>query len=156
MPHRCRPSLLLATILYDVAQSGREELDQSVPSLLTGHAANKTELPRALERPEIPLHTNGSRRDIRAFVTKRKVSGGIHSDAGRDWRNAFPGLMHTCTKLGFAFWDYLGDLLVVPDHPNVLSLPRPHRSPRQSSLTRMPGVLPRLGFHLESRFGTDL
>ena len=29
-----------------------------------------------LERPEIPLHTNGSENDIRCQVTKRKVSGG--------------------------------------------------------------------------------
>src|SRR5215218_9276873 len=38
--------------------------------------ANKPELLRVLERPEIPLHTNGSENDIRAQVTRRKVSGG--------------------------------------------------------------------------------
>ena len=67
-----------------------------------------------LDRPEIPLHTNGSERDIRCHVTKRKISGGTHSDAGRDCRDAFLGLMHTCTKLGIAFWDFLGARLVVP------------------------------------------
>ena len=38
--------------------------------------ANKPELLMVLDRPEIPLHTNGSERDIRLHVTKRKVSGG--------------------------------------------------------------------------------
>ena len=76
--------------------------------------ANKPELLMVLDRPEIPLHTNGSERDIRCHVTKRKISGGTHSDAGRDCRDAFRGLMHTCTKLGIAFWDFLGARLVVP------------------------------------------
>jgi hypothetical protein len=31
--------------------------------------------------------------------------------------------MHTCTKLGIAFWDYLGDRIGVPGHPNVPILP---------------------------------
>jgi hypothetical protein len=62
-----------------------------------------------LDRPEIPLHTNGSERDIRCQVIKRKISGGTHSDDGRDCRDAFLALMHTCAKLGISFWDYLGD-----------------------------------------------
>ena len=33
--------------------------------------ANKPELLMVLDRPEIPLHTNGSERDIRVHVTKR-------------------------------------------------------------------------------------
>ena len=70
--------------------------------------ANKPELLMVLDRPEIPLHTNGSERDIRCHVTKRKISGGTHSEAGRDCRDAFLGLMQTCAKLGIAFWDYLG------------------------------------------------
>jgi Transposase IS66 family len=73
--------------------------------------ANKAELLMVLERPEIPLHTNGSERDIRSHVTKRKIRGGTHSDTGRDCRDAFLSLMHTCSKLGIAFWDYLGDRL---------------------------------------------
>ena len=91
--------------------------------LLARLHANKPELLRVLERPDIPLHTNGSERDIRVFVTKRKISGGTHSDIGRDCRDAFLGLMHTCSKLGIAFWDYLGDRLAVPDHPDIPSLP---------------------------------
>jgi Transposase IS66 family len=76
-----------------------------------------------LDRPEIPLHTNGSERDIRCHVIKRKISGGTRSDAGRDCRDAFLGLMHTCTKLGVAFWDYLGDRLGIIEHPKVPALP---------------------------------
>ena len=91
--------------------------------LLARLHANKPELLMVLERPDIPLHTNGSEHDIRCLVTKRKISGGTHSDIGRDCRDAFLGLMHTCSKLGIAFWDYLGDRLAVPDHPDIPSLP---------------------------------
>lgn len=78
--------------------------------------ANKTELLMVLERPEIPLHTNGSENDIRCQVTRRKVSGGTRSDAGRDCRDAFLGLAKTCAKHGVAFWDYLGSRFSVPGH----------------------------------------
>ncbi len=91
--------------------------------LLERLQANKPELLMVLDRPEIPLHTNGSERDIRCHVTKRKISGGTHSDAGRDCRDAFLGLMHTCTKLGIAFWDYLGARLAIPAIPPVPPLP---------------------------------
>jgi hypothetical protein len=70
--------------------------------------ANKAELLMVLERPEIPLHTNGSENDIRCYVTRRKVSAGTRSDVGRDWRDAFLSLAKTCDKLGIAVWDYLG------------------------------------------------
>jgi hypothetical protein len=85
--------------------------------------ANKAELLTVLERPETPLHTNGSERDIRCHVIKRKISGGTHSDAGRDCRDAFLGLMHTTTKLGIAFWDYLGARLGIPASTVVPYLP---------------------------------
>ena len=76
--------------------------------------ANKDELLMVLDHPEIPLHTNGSENDIRCQVTKRHVSGGTHSDIGRDCRDAFLGLAKTCSKLGIAFWDYLGARLTTP------------------------------------------
>lgn len=85
--------------------------------------ANKAELLRVLERPEIPLHTNGSENDIRCQVTKRHVSGGTKSAAGRDCRDAFLGLAKTCRKLGIAFWDYLGNRLGTPANPIVPYLP---------------------------------
>ena len=91
--------------------------------LLARLHANKHELLMVLDRPEIPLHTNGSENDIRCQVTKRKVSGGTRSDTGRDCRDAFLGLSKTCAKLGFAFWDYLGSRLAVPNQPEVPYLP---------------------------------
>jgi len=88
--------------------------------------ANKAELLMVLDHPEIPLHTNGSENDIRCQVTKRQVSGGTHSDIGRDCRDAFLGLAKTCRKLGIAFWDYLGARLgvsggrIVPHLPELI------------------------------------
>jgi hypothetical protein len=69
--------------------------------------ANKDELLRVLERPEIPLHTNGSENDVRCLVTRRKISAGTRSDS--DCRDGFLGLMKTCKKLGISFWNYLGN-----------------------------------------------
>jgi hypothetical protein len=85
--------------------------------------ANKAELLMVLDHPQIPLHTNGSENDIRCQVTKRHISGGTRSDAGRDCRDAFLGLAKTCRKLGVAFWDYLGDRLGVLGGPTVPPLP---------------------------------
>ncbi len=90
--------------------------------LLGRRHANKPELLMVLDRPEIPLHTNGSERDIRAHVIKRKISGGTRSDAGRDCRDAFLGLMHTSAKLGVAFWDYLGDRIGIAGQAKVPAL----------------------------------
>lgn len=95
----------------------------SLDRLLARLHANKPELLLVLDRPEIPLHTNGSESDIRCHVTKRKISGGTRSDIGRDCRDAFLGLAKTCGKLGIAFWDYLGDRLDTPTHPQVPYLP---------------------------------
>jgi hypothetical protein len=75
------------------------------------------ELLMVLDRPEIPLHTNGSENDIGCRVTRRKVSGGTPSDIGRDYRDAFLGIAKTCAKLEIAFWDYLGARLAVPRGP---------------------------------------
>jgi Transposase IS66 family len=83
----------------------------------------KPELLMVLDRPEIPLHTNGSENDIRSQVTRRKVSGGTRSDVGRDCRDAFLGLAKTCAKLSIRFWDYLGARLRVPNQPAIPYLP---------------------------------
>ena len=91
--------------------------------LLARLHANKAELLMVLERPEIPLHTNGSENDIRCQVTRRKVSAGTRSDAGRDCRDAFLGLAKTCAKHGVAFWNYLGSRLGVPGQTAVPPLP---------------------------------
>ena len=91
--------------------------------LLTRLWANKGELLKVLDRPEVPLHTNGSENDIRCQVTRRKISAGTRSDQGRDCRDAFLGLAKTCGKLGIAFWDYLGSRLGAPDAVVVPPLP---------------------------------
>jgi hypothetical protein len=92
--------------------------------LLTRLHANKAELLMVLNRPEIPLHTNGSENDIRCQVTRRKVSAGTRSDLGRDNRDAFLGLAKTCAKLGISLWDYLGSRLKVAGHAVIEPLDR--------------------------------
>jgi hypothetical protein len=86
--------------------------------------ANKAELLMVLERPKIPLHTNGSENDIRCQVTRRKLSAGTRSDGGRDCRDAFLSLAKTCATHGVAFWDYLGSRLGVPDQRSIPPLPQ--------------------------------
>jgi hypothetical protein len=95
-----------------------------------------------LDRPEIPLNTNGSENDIRCHVTKRKISGGTHSDVGRDCRDAFLGLAKTCTKLGVAFWNYLGSRLSVPGQPIVPALPELIRCRNPLKSLAAPGIAP--------------
>ncbi len=82
-------------------RTGYATLDRALERL----HANKAELLVVLDRPEIPLHTNGSENDIRCQVTRRKISGGTRSDVGRDCRDAFLSLMKTSGKLGVSFWD---------------------------------------------------
>ena len=74
----------------------------------------KDELLRVLEGPEFPLNTNASENDIRAFVTKRKISGGTVSENGRQARDAMLGLAKTCMNLKIPFFDYLGARLGIP------------------------------------------
>ncbi len=94
----------------------------SLDRLLARLHERKDELLRVLDRPEIPLHTNGSENDIRCHVTKRKVSGGTWSDEGRQARDTFLGLLKTCQKLRVSFFDYLGNRLGVQSAPNVTPL----------------------------------
>jgi FtsZ-binding cell division protein ZapB len=56
-------------------RTGYDALDQ----LLGRLHKRKDELLKVLERPEIPLHTNAAENDLRACVTKRKISGGTMS-----------------------------------------------------------------------------
>ena len=78
---------------------------------------NKEELLVVLDRPEIPLHTNGSETDIRDYVKKRKVSGGTRSDEGRRCRDTFASLKKTCRKLDISFWRYLTDRMGIGEQP---------------------------------------
>ena len=97
--------------------------------LLKRHHAKKADLLMVLDRPDVPLHTNGSENDIRSHVTRRKVSGGTRSDLGRDCRDAFLSLMKTCAKQSIRFWDYLGCRLGVPGAASVPLLPALIRPP---------------------------
>ena len=67
----------------------------------------KKELLKVLDRPEIPIHNNGSEQEIREYVKRRKISGGTRSEAGKACRDTFTSLKKTCYKLGVSFWDYL-------------------------------------------------
>lgn len=106
------------------AETLRARFDRIFRRLRTGYATldkllrrlfrDKTGLLRVLERPEIPLHTNASENDIRAFVTKRKISGGTVSENGRDSRDIMLGLAKTCRKLKLSFYEFVGDRLGIP------------------------------------------
>ena len=78
---------------------------------------HKDALLRVLDRPKIPLNTNASENDIRAFVTKRKISGGTVSHKGRDARDIMLGLAKTCMKLKLSFYDFLGSRLGIAGTP---------------------------------------
>ena len=82
--------------------------------------SNKSELLLVLDRPEIPLHTNDSERDIRDHVLRHKISGGTRSDEGRRCRDTFSSLNKTCRKLGISFWQYLLDRIF--DYGQILPL----------------------------------
>jgi Transposase IS66 family len=104
-------------------RTGYATLDRILKRLL----ARKEELLRVLERPDIPLNTNASENDIRAFVTKRKISGGTISEKGRQARDAMLGLAKTCKKLKIPFFDYLGARLGIPGReiPHLATLISP-------------------------------
>jgi hypothetical protein len=72
---------------------------------------NKDELLRILDYPFIPLTNNGSERDVRSYVIKRKISGGTRSEAGRQARDTFSSLSTTCRKQKISFWSFLDDRL---------------------------------------------
>lgn len=71
----------------------------------------KEELLIVLERPDLPLENNLSERDIREYVTRRKISGSTRSEEGRKCRDTFASLKKTCRKLGISFRQYLNDRL---------------------------------------------
>ena len=61
--------------------------------------------------------------DLRAYVTRRKISAGTRSEQGRDSRDALLGLIKTAAKNGIVFWDYLADRFQIPGAKNVPYLP---------------------------------
>ena len=109
--------------IFKRASTGYATLDRLLRRLFR----NKDGLLRVLERPEIPINTNSSENDIRAFVTKRKISGGTVSDKGRDARDIMLGLAKTCMKLKLSFYEFIGARLGIPGPkiPPLASLIRP-------------------------------
>ena len=79
-----------------------------------------------LDRPDIPLHTNGSENAVRSFVTKRRISGETRSAAGKQARDTFLSLLKTCSKLAISFWHDLGARLKIPEADKY---PRPTACP---------------------------
>jgi hypothetical protein len=105
--------------------TGFADLDEAVARI----HANKDDLLRVLDRPDIPLNTNNSETAVRSFVTKRKISGETRSASGKQARDTFLSLMKTCAKLTISFWDYLGARLKIPDADPVPWLPDLIRQP---------------------------
>ncbi|MGR9354723.1 IS66 family transposase [Rhizobium leguminosarum] len=114
---RAAPSLQARFDRIFSLRTGYGDLDK----LLFRLRRRKAELLRVLERPETPLHTNASERDLRGFVIKRKISGGTVSRNGRQARDSMLGLMKTCQKLGLSFWHYLGDRLGISDEDHAVA-----------------------------------
>ena len=71
--------------------------------------AKKAELLRVLERPETPLHNNGTETDAREMVVKRKISGGTRSEEGQKCRDTFISIKKSCVKLDICFLKFLED-----------------------------------------------
>jgi hypothetical protein len=53
------------------------------------------------------LHNNEAESESGEYVTRRQISGGTRSEAGRRARDTFVGLKKTCRKLGLSFWHFL-------------------------------------------------
>jgi Transposase IS66 family len=128
--YKLAPSLQQAQVLrarfdriFKRGRTGYVMLDRLLRRLFR----HKDALLRVLDRPEIPLNTNASENDIRAFVTKRKISGGTVSHKGRDARDIMLGLAKTCMKLKLSFYDFLGSRLGLPGTtiPPLAELIRP-------------------------------
>jgi hypothetical protein len=104
----------------------------NIDAVLKEMRDHRTDLLRVLERPEVPLHNNASESDIREYVTKRKISGGTRSPAGRRCRDTFASLKKTCRKLGVNFWKYLQDRIGgLGKMPRLADLLRRRVAPKQ-------------------------
>jgi Transposase IS66 family len=96
---------------FDLLVGQQTDYPTSIGNALKEMRDHKADLLRVLERPEVPLHNNGTESIIRGYVKTRKISGGTRSDAGRRCRDTFASLKKTCRKLGVSFWAYLQDRL---------------------------------------------
>jgi hypothetical protein len=110
--YKLTPSGNLKLVLeqsFDNLFSKKKTASLTLNNQLAKTYAKKDELLRVLERPETPLHNNGTETDAREMVVKRKVSGGTRSEEGQKCRDTFVSLKKTCVKLQITFFDYLKD-----------------------------------------------
>jgi Transposase IS66 family len=77
--------------------------------------AIKAELLLVLNRPDVPLHTNGSEGAIRCRVEERKISGCTRGDQGKRCNDTFASISKTLRKHGISFLHYLRDRFGIPD-----------------------------------------
>ena len=105
--------------------TGFAELDEAVARIL----ANKDDLLRVLDRPDIPLNTNTSETDGAQLrhQTEDQWRDPVHSR--QTGARYLPQPLKTCAKHAISFWDYLGARLKIPDAGPVPWLPDLIRQP---------------------------
>jgi hypothetical protein len=110
--YRAKPDAAAKATLegrFDALVNQKTNYPSSIGTVLKEMREHKDDLLRVLERPEVPLHNNGTESIIRGYVKTRKISGSTRSEAGRRCRDTFASLKKTCRKLGLSFWAYLCD-----------------------------------------------
>jgi len=110
--YKLAPSESLKMVLeqnFDNLFSKKKTISPTLNKQLAKTYEKKAELLRVLEKPDTPLHNNGTETDAREMVVKRKVSGGTRSEEGQKCRDTFVSLKKTCCKLGITFFEYLED-----------------------------------------------
>jgi hypothetical protein len=91
--------------IFDNLFSKKKTISPTLNKQLSKTYEKKDTLLRVLEKPETPLHNNGTETDAREMVVKRKVSGGTRSEEVQKCRDTFVSLKKTCSKLGTLFSD---------------------------------------------------
>jgi Transposase IS66 family len=112
--YRARPDATIKGTLetrFDAFVGQKTDYPTTIGSVLKEMRDHKADLLRVLDRPEVPLHNNGTESIIRGYVKTRKISGSTRSEVGRRCRDTFASLKKTCRKLGLSFWAFLGDRL---------------------------------------------
>jgi hypothetical protein len=112
--YRARPNPAHKPVLearFDALVDQKTDYPTSIGNVLQAMRNYKADLLLVLDRPEVPLHNNGTESIIRGYVKTRKISGSTRSDPGRRCRDTFASLKKTCRKLGVSFWTFLVDRL---------------------------------------------
>ena len=83
-------------------------LDETPTATALGYARNqRVALQRFLQDGRLPIHNNGSERDIRMAKLKQKVSGCLRTTAGARQFCAIRSYLSTAAKNGLSFFDAL-------------------------------------------------